>query len=191
VALARLLPPLVSAAPGLQTLLLTLACLTMLLGVALTFAQDDLRRLLAYSSISQMGYIAMGLALGGAGYSAATFHMLSHALLKALLFLCAGWLLERHGTASIAVLADGRRHPAWLGPLFLLGALGLGGVPPLPAFWSKFLIFTAAMDGGQYLAAGVAALTSLLTITTLVRAGSRIFLIQHEAGEKPWASSTH
>jgi multicomponent Na+:H+ antiporter subunit D len=107
-------------------------------------------------------------------------HIVSHALLKALLFLCAGALWEVHGTASNKELT-GCRHPRWVAVLFLLGALGLGGAPPLPAFWSKFALFAAATRGGYGWAAGIGIGVSLLTITLLVRAGAHIFLEQTHA----------
>jgi formate hydrogenlyase subunit 3/multisubunit Na+/H+ antiporter MnhD subunit len=183
-ALARLFPPLAAAVPALRTVLIVVACITMLVGVALTFAQDDMRRLLAYSSVSQMGYIALGIGAGGAaGMAAAAYHMAAHGTLKALLFLCVAWLWQYHGTVSMAAL-HGRQHPGWLGPTFLAGALALGGMPPLPAFWSKFAIFLAAVDTGHPWAAGAAVLTSLLTITTLVWAGSRVFL--QKGGDHSW-----
>jgi len=185
-ALARVLPPLVAAAPALQQMLLVIAAVTMVLGIACAFRQDDLRRLLGYSSVSQMGYIAMALAAGGAaGYSAASYHMLSHGLIKALLFLCVAEVWQAAGTVSIAELSR-RRSPRFLGPLFLLGALALGGVPPMPAFWSKFQVFTAVLGAGFPWAAGVAVLTSLLTITALVWAGARSFLKGEEVQQRPF-----
>jgi len=184
-ALARVLPPLMGAAPVLQVLLLAIAAVTMLLGIAAAFGQDDLRRMLGYSSVSQMGYIAMALAAGGAaGYTAGGYHMVSHGLIKALLFLCVAEVYQATGTARISELR-GKPLPRYTGPIFLLASLGLGGVPPMPAFWSKFQVFTATASAGFTWAAVVAVLTSLLTITTLVRAGARVFLLRpgHEGEE--------
>lgn len=182
VAMARVLPPLIAAAPALGTALMVVAGISMLVGIICAFGQDNLLRLLGYSSVSQMGYIALGLSLGtAAGAAAAGYHIVSHGLLKALLFLCASEVCQAAGTARISALA-GRRHPRWAGTLFLLGAVGLGGVPPLPAFWSKFQIFAATAQAGHPWAAGVAVLTSLLTITTLIWAGARIFLSHAEEG---------
>ncbi|HEY8347028.1 MAG TPA: proton-conducting transporter membrane subunit [Symbiobacteriaceae bacterium] len=182
VAMARALPPLMAAAPSLGTALMVVAAVSMLVGILFAFGSDNLLRMLGYSSVSQMGYIALGLSLGtAAGYTAAGYHIVSHGLLKALLFLCASEVCQAAGTARISALG-GQRHPRWTGPLFLLGAVGLGGVPPLPAFWSKFQIFAATAQAGHPWAAGVAVLTSLLTITTLVWAGARIFLSHAEEG---------
>ena len=183
VALARVLPPLMAAAPALRPVLLVVAAVTMLFGIMAAFWQDDLRRLLGYSSVSQMGYIAMALAAGGvAGYEAAAYHVVSHGLIKALLFLAVGEAVLVAGTARVSELG-GRRLPPVIGVTFLLASLGLGGVPPMPAFWSKFQVFTATAEAGYGWAAGVAVLTSLLTITTLVRAGARAFLMK-PVGEK-------
>jgi len=180
VALARVLPPLVAAAPDLRLLLMVAAAVTMVFGILAAFRQDDLRRLLGYSSVSQMGYIAMALAAGGAaGTAAAAYHIVSHGLIKALLFLAVGEAVLLTGTASISELSH-RRVPSLVAGTFLLASLGLGGVPPMPAFWSKFQVFTAVAGAGYGWAAGVAVLTSLLTITTLVRAGARAFLLKSE-----------
>lgn len=189
VAMARVLPPLVGAAPSLGTALAVLASLSMVVGVALTFVQDDLQRLLGYSSVSQMGYIALAVAVGGsAGYGAAAYHMLSHGLLKSLLFLCAAALCETAGTLRLSELRERRRN----GPvrtLFLLAALGLGGMPPLPAFWSKLQIFAAAARGGLGWAAGVAVFTSLLTLVTMIRTYNQAFGGEGDAAEAPTAGS--
>ncbi|MBP2018899.1 hydrogenase-4 component F [Symbiobacterium terraclitae] len=182
VALARVLPPLTAAAPELNLLLLVAAAVTMLFGILAAFRQDDLRRLLGYSSVSQMGYIAMALAAGGtAGLGAAAYHIVSHGLIKALLFLAVGEVVLLTGTARISEVS-GRPLPPQVGWTFLLASLGLGGVPPLPAFWSKFQVFTAVAGAGYGWAAGVAVLTSLLTITTLVWAGARAFLLKPAHG---------
>jgi len=180
VALARVLPPLTAAAPDLRLLLLVAAAVTMLFGILAAFRQDDLRRMLGYSSVSQMGYIAMALAAGGAaGLGAAAYHIVSHGLIKALLFLAVGEVVLLTGTARISEVSK-KPVPPLVGATFLLAALGLGGVPPLPAFWSKFQVFTAVAAAGYGWAAGVAVLTSLLTITTLVWAGARAFLLERE-----------
>lgn len=180
VALARVLPPLTAAAPDLRLLLMVAAAVTMVFGILAAFRQDDLRRLLGYSSVSQMGYIAMALAAGGAaGLGAAAYHIVSHGLIKALLFLAVGEVVLLTGTAKISELSK-RPLPPLAGATFLLASLGLGGVPPMPAFWSKFQVFTAVAGAGYGWAAGVAVLTSLLTITTLVWAGARAFLLKPE-----------
>ncbi|HWI61110.1 MAG TPA: proton-conducting transporter membrane subunit [Symbiobacteriaceae bacterium] len=168
IALIRALPPLYASAPALAPVTVVIACITMVVGVVAAFGQADLPRLLAYSSVSQAGYIALGIGVGG--LAAAEMHIISHGLLKAILFFC------------VAVL-PGFKRSRWLGPLFLTAALGLGGVPPMPAFFSKFALFAAAAQGGYAWAAGVAVGVSLLTILVLVRAGSRIFLIREEGGE--------
>ncbi|HYF94900.1 MAG TPA: proton-conducting transporter membrane subunit [Symbiobacteriaceae bacterium] len=174
-ALIRLLPPLIGSAPALAPVTVVLACITMVVGVAAAFGQDDLRRLLAYSSVSQAGYILLGIGVGG--LAAAQLHIINHGLLKAILFAVAAAL-------PVTSIAQNERltQKPWAAVVFLVAALGLGGVPPLPAFFSKFALFAAAARGGYGWAAGVAVGVSLLTITLLVRAGSRIFLTGGEKG---------
>ena len=107
--------------------------------------QRDYKRLLAYSSIENMGIIAVGIGVGGGGVFGALFHALNHSLSKAGLFYCAGNVLRSFGTTDTQeVRGMLRRQPA-TGVLFLLLFLALGGMPPFGAFWSKLLIFQAAM----------------------------------------------
>jgi formate hydrogenlyase subunit 3/multisubunit Na+/H+ antiporter MnhD subunit len=157
----------------------------MLLGITLAFIQDDLKRMLAYSSVSQMGYIVMGFGIGGyLGFYGAIYHMMNHALLKSLLFLCTGALLYTSGTTLISEL-QGKKQGKLTAICFFVAAFAVGGLPPLNGFWSKFTIFVAAAQAQNWWAVGVAVFTSLLTLACLVRAGYRIFLYQedHHGGE--------
>ncbi|UWG96490.1 hypothetical protein LPY66_16575 [Dehalobacter sp. DCM] len=165
---------------ALGTFLALVGAVTMLLGIILAFIQDDLKRMLAYSSVSQMGYIVMGFGIGGyLGFFGAIYHMLNHALLKSLLFLCTGALLYTSGTTFISKL-QGKKHGTLTAICFFIGAFAVGGLPPLNGFWSKFTIFLAAAQVQNWWAAGIAVFTSLLTLACLVRAGYRIFLYREE-----------
>lgn len=124
-----------------QPVLAVAAVATMFIGNLSALQQDDLKRLLAYSSIAQVGYILLGIAaLTSAGFSASIFHIWNHALLKATLFLLAGVVTFQMGTRSLTEMAGlGRRNPI-LAALFAFGALAMTGVPPFGLFWSEFLI---------------------------------------------------
>ena len=124
-----------------QPILAVAAVATMFIGNLSALQQDDLKRLLAYSSIAQVGYILLGIAaLTPNGFSASVFHIWNHALLKATLFLLAGVVTFLIGTRSLTEMAGlGRRSPI-LAALFTLGALAMTGVPPFGLFWSEFLI---------------------------------------------------
>jgi len=136
-------------------LLAFLAVLTMTVGNLVAMHQRDLKRLLAYSSVAQMGYILLGLGVGlEFGVTVALvgglFHVLSHALLKGGAFLGAGVLERAFGTRDLdALRGAGRRIPA-AGFTFALFALGLAGVPPTAGFLSKLLIATGAAQAGTF-----------------------------------------
>lgn len=163
---------------------IVLGAITMLFGIVVAFNQTDLKRMLAYSSVSQIGYILMGLGLSNyLGFYGATYHLLNHALDKSMLFLCSGVLLFACGTTDIAELGK-RKHSSLLAVCFFLGALAIGGVPPLNGFWSKFAIYTAAAQAHMWWALGIALFTSMLTLGVLVRAGYTIFLQENGHAEE-------
>jgi len=109
--------------------------------------QDDLKRLLAFSSIAQVGYILFGIStFTAAGFSASLFHIWNHALLKGLFFLLAGIVTYLIGTRSLTSMAGiGRRYPVFA-VLLGMNALAMTGVPPFGMFWSEFLIALSALS---------------------------------------------
>ena len=121
---------------------------TMLTGVFLYFVQDDLKRLLAYSTIANLGYMMLGLSLGTLGSTLAfrggLLHLVGHSFTKSLLFLSVGAISFATGTRKISGLSGlGRRMPL-TSLAFVLGALAISGVPPFNIFWSKFFIISGA-----------------------------------------------
>lgn len=135
-----------------QPLLAVAAVATMFIGNLSALQQDDLKRLLAYSSIAQVGYILLGIStLTAAGFSASVFHIWNHALLKGMLFLLAGIVTFQIGTRSLKEMAGlGRKSPI-LAALFTFGALAMTGVPPFGLFWSEFLIILSNLAVGSAL----------------------------------------
>jgi proton-translocating NADH-quinone oxidoreductase chain N len=162
--------------PQVAAFLVALGAFTMVFGVLMAFSQDDLKRLLAYSSVSQMGYILAGVGLGTyLGYYGGLFHLLNHALFKSLLFLSVGAVMHATGTRRITELGGlGRRMPI-TSVCFFLGALAISGLPPLNGFWSKLTIYLALAQSGLWWAAIIAVGTSILTMAVLIRAGFRVF----------------
>jgi hydrogenase-4 component F len=166
----------------LKTYCVVLGAVTMLVGIFCAFAQTDLKRMLAYSSVSQMGYIIMGLGVASyLGYYGAIYHLFNHALDKAMLFLCTGVMLYSCDTTDIRKLGQ-RKHSRVLAVCFFIGAFAISGLPPLNGFWSKFTIYVAAAQARLWWAFGIALFTSLLTLAVLVRAGYMIFLQQEHGG---------
>jgi formate hydrogenlyase subunit 3/multisubunit Na+/H+ antiporter MnhD subunit len=130
------------------------------LGVLFALAQHDLKRLLAYHSVENIGIIALGLGVGllgmgtGSavlmvlGFGGALLHVLNHALFKGLLFLGAGAVVHSTGTHEIDHLGGLLKRMPWTAAAFLVGAVAISGLPPLNGFLSEFLIFFGAFKGG-------------------------------------------
>lgn len=149
---------------------LFLACIAMLLGSAVACFQDDLKYVLAWSSIAQIGYIVAGVSLAtSSGVSAAYLHIINHAVMKAALFAIAGLLVLRLGSARLPDLAGlGRRMPATFAALVIAG-LGLIGVPPTAGFASKWALVTALVERDQWPAVAAVLVSSLLALVYVGR----------------------
>jgi len=126
------------------------AVVTMLAALYLYFFQDDLKRLLAYSTIAQLGYIFLGLGVGSLGARMATrgavLHILMHSCAKTLLFLSVGAVAYATGTRSISKLSGLSRSLPVAAACFFLGAFALTGIPPLACFWSKMYVLAGALQ---------------------------------------------
>ncbi len=169
-ALCRVLFGVLGFTPRLSLVLVTLGVVSMLVGVLLAVGQWDLKRLLAYHSISQVGYIILGVGLGTPlGLVAGLFHLFNHSVFKSLLFLDSGALEYATGTRDL-------RKMGGLGALMpttrfttLVASLSISGIPPFSGFWSKLLVILAAVEAGWYWAAFWAALASLLTLASFTK----------------------
>jgi NADH-quinone oxidoreductase subunit L len=128
--------PILHYAPDAQTTIAVVGAVTALFAATIACAQDDIKKVLAYSTISQLGY--MFLAIGSAGYVAGLFHMITHAFFKALLFLCAGSVIHGlHDEQNMKRMGGLRRWMPVTYVTFFIGWLTISGIPPLSAFWSK------------------------------------------------------
>lgn len=175
-ALARTVSIFYPSWPQITIFLVALGTFTMLLGIVLALPQNDLKRLLAYSSVSQMGYILAGVGLGTyLGCYGGVYHMLNHAICKSLLFMCAGAVMYSTGARRISELGGLRNKMPITSACFFLGALALVGFPPLNGFWSKLTIYLALAESGLWWAAAMAILGSILTMVVMIRAGYRVF----------------
>jgi NADH-quinone oxidoreductase subunit L len=174
--------PLFGLAPGAQLVVACIGAATALLGALMALTQTDLKRVLAYSTISQLGYMFLALGSGVAAQhlaplavTAAIFHLFTHAFFKALLFLAAGSVMHAMGNVIDMRRFSGLRSVM---PLthwtFLCGAAALAGVPLLSGFWSKDEILSATFDASalEWSSRGVYA---LLLICGLVTAGLTAF----------------
>jgi NADH-quinone oxidoreductase subunit L len=120
--------------------------LSAVLSAVMALVATDLKRVLAYSTVSQLGY--MVYAVGAGGIFAAQFHLLSHSVFKALLFLSAGAVIHSVGTRDMREMGGlGKQMPA-VRAVFIIGAAALAGLPILNGFWSKELVLEAGLEGG-------------------------------------------
>ena len=126
-----------------------MALLTIFVALSFYFVQDDLKRLLAYSTIAHLGYVFLGLAIGGLGSTlglrGGVLHIICHGYSKATLFFCAGAIAYATGTRSISALHGLGKIMPLTATAFFVGLLSVTGVPPLACFWSKFMILSGAM----------------------------------------------
>lgn len=133
---------------GIGLLTAVIAILTMYIGLFFYFFQDDLKRLLAYSTITNVGYIFLGLGLGVmgsvVGLRGGLLHLICHAFAKTILFLTVGAISYATGTKLISRLSGVARGSPFLAFTFIIGFLSVTGIPPFPCFWSKFFIIVGA-----------------------------------------------
>ncbi|MCI0685637.1 MAG: NADH-quinone oxidoreductase subunit L, partial [Sporichthyaceae bacterium] len=134
--------PVFALAPTTLAVLAVIVAITMVGSAIAAFAQDDIKRVLAYSTVSQLAYMGAALALGAVG--AGVFHLLTHGAFKALLFLCAGAVIHAVGTNSMRALGGLRRAMPVTFVTMAIGLAALAGVPPLAGFFSKEAILGAA-----------------------------------------------
>ncbi|HVN67783.1 MAG TPA: proton-conducting transporter membrane subunit [Candidatus Sulfotelmatobacter sp.] len=169
-ALARVLFNVIGLTPHLAFLLTTLGLISIIFGGLLAVGQWDMKRLMAYSSISQIGYIFLGLGLATPlGILGALFHLFNHALMKSLLFLNAGAVEQIAGTRDLRELGGLRKKLPATATTSLIGTLAISGVPPFNGFWSKLFIIIACVQAGQPWFALAAVIGSLLTMGAFLR----------------------
>ncbi|MER7331185.1 MULTISPECIES: NADH-quinone oxidoreductase subunit L [unclassified Micromonospora] len=140
--------PLFEAAPVALAVLGVMASVTLLLGALAATAQDDLKRVLAWSTVSQIGYMTGALAVGST--PAALFHLLTHAAFKALLFLAAGAVIHAVGTTLMSRMGGLRRAMPVTFWCTVVGLGALAGLPPLSGFWSKDGVLAAAQEAALH-----------------------------------------
>ncbi|MEX2626694.1 MAG: proton-conducting transporter membrane subunit, partial [Ilumatobacteraceae bacterium] len=171
-----------------DTVLLAVAGLTLVIGVLGAIAQDDMKRILSFHIISQIGYMILGLALFTlAGVAAAVFYMLNHIIVKTSLLMVAV-LVQRHaGSSQLARVSGLVRTAPILGLLFAIPALSLAGLPPFGGFVAKFAVFGAGASAAEWVLVGAAAFTSLLTMFSMTKIWAGAFWgeLEEEPEEAP------
>lgn len=163
---------------GIMSLLIVLGVVTMIVGALMALVQTDLKRLLAYSSVSQSGYVVLALGLAAftaTGAVAGMFHILNYVLAALLLFLCTGAVVFRTGSHDMNVLGGlGSKMPFTMFA-FIIGVLAMVGLPPTNGLVSKLLIYIAGLEAGHPELTIIAMLVSLLTLMYMAKAVYEVF----------------
>lgn len=169
-AIARIFFIIMGILPILQTIMLVMGGLSMVIGVFMAIGQWDLKRLLAYHSISQMGYVMVGIGLGTPlGILGGLFHLLNHAAFKSLLFLCSGAFEYSTGTRQLKQLGGLINKMPWTGASCSIAALSISGIPPFNGFWSKLIIIFALFSAKYYFLAVVTVFVSFMTLISFIK----------------------
>ncbi|HED08903.1 MAG TPA: NADH-quinone oxidoreductase subunit L [Ignavibacteria bacterium] len=157
-----------ASAPAILTVVAVVGAATALYAASIAIVQNDIKKVLAYSTISQLGY--MFLALGVGAFSAGIFHLMTHAFFKALLFLGAGSIIHvMHEEQNIQNYGGLKKYMPYTFVTFLIAALAISGIPPLSGFFSKDEILWSSFANGNVVYWGIGAFTALLTAFYMFR----------------------
>jgi len=180
-AVLRTMGDIFAPAPGfLYEALGWIAAGTMLFGVLGAAYHWDMRRILSFHIVSQIGYILLGIALASeAGNAATLFYTLHHIVVKANLFLIAAMIWRLTGDYDLRKIGGLYKVKPLLGILFLIPALSLVGIPPLSGFWSKLLVLQEAIDQGRIAWTVIALVVSVLTLYSMVKIWMEAFWKSH------------
>ena len=170
----------------LDRVLLPLALVAIVSMSLVAIFQVNVKRLLAYSSVAQIGYMILGLSFATAtGLTATLLHLFNHALMKGALFMAMGCVMYRIGSVQIGAMAGlGRRMPVTMAA-FVVGGLSLVGVPLTVGFVSKWYLILAALERGWWPVAVLVLLTSLLALAYVWRVVEVAYFREHQGDERP------
>jgi len=177
--IARILFHVFGPEPMISSIIMFMGALSMVVGVFLAVGQSDFKRMLAYHSISQMGYVTMGLGLGlnpnvppaiaAMGLFGGLFHLVNHAVFKSALFLCSGSFEYRTGTRDKYAMGGLIRKMPVTGATCSIASLSISGVPPFNGFWSKLIIIMAFLQAGYWVYGSIAVLVAFMTLISFIR----------------------
>ncbi len=160
------------------TVLAWLSAVGIIWASVMAIAQKDLKRMLAYSSVSQIGYIGLGIGLANPlGFIGAVLHIMNHAVMKATLFLVSGNIFYRLGFTDIPKFDDKlRKMMPFTSVAFVVAALSMIGIPPTAGFFSKWYLVLGSIDAGNWIFVFVIALSSLLNIVYFFRIIEKMYI---------------
>ncbi len=161
-----------------------LAAIAILAGSILAMAQSDLKRMLAYSSVSQIGYVLLGFSMLNAnGIMGGVLHIVNHAFMKCCLFLVVGAMMAQVGHRDIRRLSGMGRKMPWVMAAFSLAAISMIGLPPTAGFFSKWYLILGAVDAGSWIFVAVILVSSLLNAAYFFRVLERVYLKREDPAE--------
>jgi NADH-quinone oxidoreductase subunit L len=166
----------------------TIGSITMLIAALLALIQDDIKRVLAYSTVSQLAYMVAALGLGEEGFTPSQFHLFTHAWFKALLFLGAGSVIHAVHSNNMSEMGGLRKAMPVTFWTFLIGAGALSGIPPLAGFWSKDEIISTAWHTAHYPIFWIALITAILTAFYMTRVVLLTFFGEYRGHAQPHES---
>ena len=157
-----------------------------LFGSVMAIAQTEIKRMLAYSSVSQIGYILMGLSLANPwGFAGALLHVLNHAVMKALLFMVSGQLRLKEGHSDLRRFHDGyRKKYPWSMAAFSVAAISMVGLPPLAGFFSKWYLALGTVENESWILLGVILISSLLNAVYFFRILEKVYMKDPSKAQK-------
>ncbi|MCH6257562.1 Na+/H+ antiporter subunit D [Puniceicoccaceae bacterium K14] len=156
--------------------ILALSLATMLVGVFGATSHFDMKRILCFHIISQIGYMTLGLALfTQLAIASAIFYTAHHIIVKTNLLLIAGIVQKKFGTNDLSKTGSLLKKAPWLAILFLIPCLSLGGIPPLSGFWAKYSLVKEALSLEYYLTAGLALIVGVMTLYSMTKIWSEVF----------------
>ncbi|KXS46974.1 MULTISPECIES: proton-conducting transporter transmembrane domain-containing protein [Methanohalophilus] len=176
----------------LQPIIILLALITIAIGAIAAVGQNDVKRLLAYSSVSQIGYVFLGIGMGTAyALAASLVYLVNHAIAKSMLFLTSGGIIHHAKTRDMHHMGGMVKSAPLMSSMFLIGAMSIAGMPPLGGFIAKFVLFDAAMLGEYYLPVLIGFAFAVFTIFYMFRAWLLMFWGEARDFEKYGPYSSH
>lgn len=167
-----------------QPILLVLAVLTMITGVFGAASHFDMRRILSFHIVSQIGYMILGLALmTPLAIAAGIFYLVHHIIVKTNLFLVSGVVIRLKGSCDLAKIGGLSKSAPWLAALFFIPAFSLGGIPPLSGFWAKLAVIKAGVEVDAWLSVTAALLVGVLTLFSMTKIWAEAFWKAQPEGE--------
>ncbi|MFA6321232.1 MAG: NADH-quinone oxidoreductase subunit M [Candidatus Omnitrophota bacterium] len=160
----------------INNVIMLIGTISIFVGALAAIGQDNFKRMLAYSSISQMGYILLGLGAGTPlGIVGAVFHLFNHSVFKSLLFVNSAAVEKETGTCDMNKMGGIAQKMPVTGATSIIAFLSTCGIPPLSGFWSKVIIVIALWQASQYTYAALAILASIITVAYFLSMQRRVF----------------